>query len=186
MFIKKKHILVIVFSSLIISVVLLSTLVGHSLYMQWKKDVFASRYKNSIYKLTAELFKNDVTLSNVHVKTEGEDGKILFEGNLNNNSNKTITSVMIEVYFQEPNGTVLYKDWFYPLGDKRSRAQSFLFGAQQTRSVLLSGEGVSFRHHLMNCPRKVSEELLKKTQFAKSDSKDRMTVHYSIVGLNLS
>ncbi|MFH1552946.1 MAG: hypothetical protein ABID83_04845 [Candidatus Omnitrophota bacterium] len=188
MFLKKKHILVIIFSSLIITVVFVSTLIGYSLYIQWKKDSFALRYRNSIYKLTAELFRKDVITSNMSVKIGGKElfpGLPLLEGSLKNNSNKTVTSVMVEVYFLRPDGTVVYKDWFYPLGEQHFGSPALLPGIKQTRNILLPGEGISFRHLLRNCPRELVEQVSVRTKLAKNSSKDRIKMVYSIVGLSV-
>ena len=188
MSIKKKHILVVVFSSIIIAAVFISTLVGYTLYIQWKKDSFALMYRDSIYKLTAELFKNDIILSNVYVKL-GTDGALLdvplLEGSLKNNSAKTITSVMIEVSFVRQDGTVVYNDWFQPLGKERFTSGTLFSRMRGTKNVLLPGEGLSFRHILRNCPRKVFEAVSTKAEFAKEDSAEKINVVYKVAGLSV-
>ncbi|MFC1480328.1 hypothetical protein ACFL5Y_02635 [Candidatus Omnitrophota bacterium] len=188
MFLKKKHILVIVFSSIIIAVVFVSTLIGYSLYIQWKKDSFALRYRNSIYKLTAELFRKNVVMSNVRVKIGGKElfpGLPLLEGSFKNNSNKIVTSVLVEVYFLRPDGTVVYKDWVYPLGEQHFGSSTLFPGIKQTRNILLPGEGISFRHLLRNCPREVVEQVSARTKLAKNSSKDKIRMVYSIAGLSV-
>ncbi len=188
MFIKRKHIAVIIFSSIIIAVVFVSTLIGYSLYIQWKKDSLALKYRNSIYKLTAELFKNDVVLSNVCVKME--DGKLLsemplLEGRLKNNSNKTITSIAIEVSFLAPDGTVVYDSWFNPLGEEYFGTPPLLSGMRQTRNVLLPGEGISFRRLLRNCPPEVVAQLSAKAEFARNQPENKVKLVCSIAGLSV-
>jgi hypothetical protein len=188
MFIKRKHIAVIIFSSVIIAIVFMSTLVGYSLYIQWKKDTFALRYRNSIYKLTAELFRKDITISNVYIKMESDElssGMPLMEGSLRNNSNKTITSIMIEVSFLAPDGTIVYDSWFDPLGGQHFGGPPLLSGAKQTSNILLPGEDISFRHLLRNCPPEVVAQLATKAEFAKSHPKDNVKLEYSIAGLSV-
>ncbi len=188
MFIKKKHILVIIFSSVIIAVVLISTLIGYALYIRWKEDSFALKYRNSIYKLTAELFRNEIALSNVRIVMEGEgphSGRVFLEGDIKNNTNKTVTSLLVEAYFDEPDGTVVYKDWFHPLGEAGQGGPSIFFGAHTAKDVLHPGEGMSFRHRFLNCPRKLREELFRKTKFARRGEKDGVTMRYSMEGLSV-
>jgi hypothetical protein len=188
MSIKKKHILVIIFSSLIISVVFLSTLAGYMLYIQWKKDVFAVNYRNSIYKLTAELFSKDVVLSNVNVKISDQEpfvGKPVFMGNIKNNSNKSVTSILLEVYIQEPNGNVVYRGWYYPLGERPYGNPSVFFGSHPTRNVLLPGEGISFKHPLLNCPKQLVAEISGKDKFAKRETRGGLTLTYSVEGMSV-
>ncbi len=188
MLIKKKHASVIIFSSIIITVVFLSTLVGYNLYIQWKKDSFALKYRNSIYKLNAEIFKKDIVISNVNIKIGGSElfaEMPLLEGSLKNNSTKTITSVRIEVSFLKGDGSVIYKDWFHPLGEQQFIHPILFSGIEHTRNVLLPGEGISFRHLLRNCPKEVFSQLSTKANFAKSNSEDEMKLDYSIAGLSV-
>lgn len=188
MFIAKKNIVVAVFSSVVIAVVFISTLVGYSLYIQWKKDSFALRYQNSIYELTAELFKKDVILSNVVAKV-GDDGFFsdapFLEGSLKNSTKKTITSVLIEVSFVKPDGEVVYHDWFHPLGEERINGSIFTSDKKRTRSVILPDEDLTFRHALRNCPKEVIEKLSTKAKLAKAGSKDELSMVYSIKGLSV-
>jgi uncharacterized membrane protein len=189
MFIKKKNIVVVVCSSLVISVVFVSTLIGYSLYIQWKKDSFASKYRNFIYKLTAELFEKNITLSEVSVKIGGNklfSGIPLLEGSLKNNSSKSITSVQIEVSFQEPGGSVVYKDWFYPLGKQRLDSPALVARLNKAGNVLLPGEGITFRHLLRNCPREIVSEVFTKTEFARQHSKGKIKLGCSVTGLSVS
>lgn len=186
--IKRKHAQVIIYSSMIIAICLITTLLGYSIYIQWKKDAFASKYRNSIYKLTAELFEDDVILANVDVKMPGDDvfpRVPLIEGKLKNNSGKTVTSILIELAFLAPDGRVLYKGWFHPLGERRFGSTVFMTSSGKTRNVLLPGEGVSFRYLLRNCPREVVSEISKKTEFAKKKSEDTIDLVCSIEGLRV-
>ncbi|RKY42568.1 MAG: hypothetical protein DRP85_02210 [Candidatus Makaraimicrobium thalassicum] len=188
MFIKKKNIVVIIFSSVIIAVVFVSTLIGYTIYVQWKEDSFALKYRNSIYRLTAELFRKEIAMSNVNVKVGVEEpfpGMPLLEGSLRNNFNKTIDSIRIEVSFLEQDGTVVYNDWFHPLGEQHSVSSPLFSGMEQTRNLLLPGEGISFRHLLRNCPRELIAQLSTKSKFARSHSKDKIRLVYSITGLSV-
>ena len=186
--IKRKHAQVIIYSSVIIAIVFISTLAGYSIYVQWKKDTFASKYRNSIYKLTSELFKNDIVLSNIDVKMDENNvsAKVpLIEGRIKNNTGKTVTSVLVEVAFLEPDGRVLYRGWFHPLGERRFGSPIFSPSAQKTRNVLLPGEGITFRYLLRNCPREVVREISKKSEFAKNRTDNTINIFCSIEGLKV-
>jgi len=184
MFLKKKHISVVAFSSAIIAIVFIVTLAGYHLYIQWKQDTLALKYRNSIYKLTAELFRNDVILSNIDlrvIKKEGTSALPLLQGSLKNNSGKKITSISVEISLENPDGTVVYKEWVHPLGNRSSS-----FGIMEyTEKVLLPGEKMSFRHFMKNCPYDVTEKISAKTEFAKEGSREALTVDFSIVGLTV-
>jgi len=110
---KSKNIMVIIFSSVIIAIVFLSTLVGYSLYVEWKNDSRAVQYNNSMYILTAEIFKSDIAVSNVTVRM-GEHGPFrgqpIIEGDIKNNSPKPVNLLTMEVFFEKADGSVVYKD----------------------------------------------------------------------------
>jgi len=170
-------------------VVFVSTLVGYNLYIHFKSESSSVTYSNSIYKLNAELLRKDINLSNVSVETgkKGLRARLPFiKGSLKNNSNKIVSSVLVEVSFQKRDGSVLYRELIYLLGDKKlsSRAVSLFFGGGRTYNVLLPSEGISFRHPIRNCPNEVYEQFSDKTNFAKND-KNKITIVYSIAGLDI-
>ncbi|MFH1847483.1 MAG: hypothetical protein ABH869_08040 [Candidatus Omnitrophota bacterium] len=192
MFIKKKNLVVIIFSSAVIAVVFLSTLIGYSLYLQWKKDAFALNYRNSIYRLTAELFRNNVNLSNINVDLRDNglfSAMPILEGNIKNDTGKIITSILLEISFSEQDGSIIYRDWVYPMGGEHAEkywAETPLFSARkQARTVLSPGEGITVRHLLRKCPPEVVALLSAKTNFAKSGTSHKIKFNYTIEGLSV-
>ena len=186
--IRSKHFLVVAFSSLIIGVVLASTIIGYTLYVEWKNNSFVLRYNNSISKITAEILKKDIAISDVKISFGDEksfSGLPSVRGSLKNNSEKTITSILLEVSFQRPDGSVVYKNWLHPIGEKRLAGSSSLSGSEYTRNVLLPGESVSFRHLLRNCPLEVISQFSSKTKFAKTGAKNEIKLNYSIAGVTV-
>lgn len=186
--IKKKHIQVILFSSIIIASVFITTLVGYTLYIQWKKDAFTTTYRSSVYKLTAELFKNDIPWSKVKLDVrDASRGReiAVFEGAITNNTGKTLESLLIEISFVDPDGRVLYKDWVDPLTEHRFWRAVPTDSASITR-VLLPGETLIFRHNLSNCPREIVKDISGMKGFAKSDVEQKVKYVYSIEGLKVS
>lgn len=188
MLLRSKHANVIIYSSIVIAVVMVSTLVGYTLYIQWKEDSFALRYRNSIYKLTAAMFKAEILLSNVSIKRweEAPYGDVpVFEGSIKNNSSKALTSITVEISFRKPDGTVVYKSWVHPLGEKLSSVRTSLPAMGHARSVLLPGEGMSFAQILKNCPKEMLQSLPRKSKFAKGTPKSDITAEYAIVGVSV-
>ncbi|MDP8299519.1 MAG: hypothetical protein P9L88_06430 [Candidatus Tantalella remota] len=189
MFVKKKHILVILFSSLIVTVVFISTLGMYSIYMQWKKDTFASRYRNSIYKLTADIFRKEVIISGISMKIVDKgvfSGMSLVEGDLRNGTNKSVTSLTLEMVFTKPDGTVLYRDWVYPLGEKGLASPALLSDRDKTVNILLPGESMSFRHFLRNCPAEVTSWIASNSKFARSVLEDSIELVFTVEGMSVS
>ena len=187
MLIKGKHFLVIFFSSLIILIVLASTIIGYALYIEWKNSSFIARYNRSISKLTAEMLREEIGISNVNIGIERNgpfSGMPYIEGGLKNNSQKTIATILLEVSFLNPDGSVIYKVWLHPVGDERFHS-STLAGIEHTRNVLLPGDSISFRHLLRHCPPEVVEQFSSKSSFAKSSSEDTIKLEYKITGVTV-
>lgn len=188
MFLRNKHANVIIYSSIVIAVVLVSTLAGYTLYIQWKEDSFALKYRNSIYKITAEMFRPEIAISNASAKiSEGEpfDGMPVFEGSIKNNSVKTLSSVTIEVVFRRKDGSVVYRGWLRPVGENGVSYKAQFPGEEKIGNALMSGEGMSFRFFLKNCPREIASSLPRRSDLSGNQSRDRFKLEYSVVGVSV-
>jgi hypothetical protein len=184
MHVKSKHFVVVFFSSIIVAVVLVSTLIVYGVYIEWKEDSDAAKYDSSIYKLTADMFRKDINMSNLKAVIGSDDafsGMPMVEGSLKNNSSKIVTSIMMEVSFSRPDGSVVCRVLFHPLGEERSSRVA----REHTKNVLMPGEGISFKHLLRNCPQEVVSRLSTKSEFARVDKDKQLKVEYSIVGMSV-
>ncbi len=183
MYIKKKHLAVVLFSSGIIAAVMVSTLVGYVVYIEWKKDSTASMYYDSLHGLTADMFKADIVLFNMNTGiAEGVfEGAPIVEGSLKNNSSKIISSIMLEVAFLRADGSVAYRKLFFPFGENKIIPIS----TEGLKTVLLPGFDISFKYPLRDCPQEVISQLYTKSEFARAAKRDRLEVKYSIVGMSV-
>ncbi|MBD3296963.1 MAG: hypothetical protein GF392_06295 [Candidatus Omnitrophica bacterium] len=184
--VKKKHIQVIVFSSLIISIVIITTLAAQLFYVQWKKDTSASAYRNSIYDLTARIFRDDLVVrdAGISVKNPQGDQRIpVFEGSIENRTGKTITSILMEVSFLREEGSVAYKGWFRPVGEGMYGSSALLHGGA-TGKVLLPGEMISFREKLPNCPREIISGFAEGAGAARYDGEE-FELSFEIKGMSV-
>lgn len=183
---KKKHLPVIIFSSSIVAIVFFSTLAGYHVYMQYKKDVTSSNYRNSIYELTADIFRPLIVFNSVAVKKEGSIHPFpVLEGNVRNNSNKTVLSLLLEITFVDTYGRVLYKEWFHPVGDKYFDGAVFFPSQAKRGDVLMPGDSLSFMHEMRNCPVDVIERLATRRGFARPDPSKDVKLVYTIKGLKV-
>ena len=91
----------------------------------------------------------------------------------------------IEVFFEDPDGRVIYKDKISPL-DKGHFAHSTLFsGREPSYESLKPGGTKRFVHVLRNCPTKVVRLIREKSDFAKG-GEDSIKIRYSIIGMRVS
>jgi len=190
--IKNKHFKVILFSSFIVVVVMLSVLIGYGIYLQWKEDVGAAQYQSFLCKVTAEMFRDEITIYNATVKPSEDDresgvpeGMTVLDGKIKNNSSKTITSMMLEVAFSRPNGSVIYRDWFDPFDQDFLGRSPFFSGRKRMGTVLAAGEYMSFRHVIGNCPSEILEQIRKKSVFAKKEKSKNIQFDISVRELSV-
>ncbi|NQT21817.1 MAG: hypothetical protein HQ579_00065 [Candidatus Omnitrophica bacterium] len=178
--IKKKSILVIVFSSVLISFVLIATLIGFYLYLNWKADVNKTSYYNSIRELNAALYKKYIEISDITFELDKEwdfYNKPIIEGHISNSSNKKISYLKLRLTLSDKAGRVLYMDEFHPL-----KARTY-FGVivKLPVSYLAPGDSISFKHFLKNCPEIIVSYLELKNGFAKTKETKTIDVRYKVV-----
>ncbi len=190
--IKNKHFRVILFSSFIVVVVMLSVLIGHSIYLQWKEDAGSARYQSFVYKVNAEIFRDNIAIYNTTVRLGGDnresgvpEGMPVLDGKIKNSSGKTVTSMMLEVAFSRPDGSVIYRDWFYPLDQDFLNRSPLFSGRKRTGTALADGEYMSFRHALGNCPSEILAQIHTKGVFAKTERDEDIQFDLSIRGLSV-
>lgn len=185
---KKKHFTVIFFSSLIISVIIISTLGVYTVYIRWKEDTSKTFYRNSIYSITADIFRDKLEIHNIKTSVYQEDysTKIpVIEGKIKNNSKKIITSMFLEISFSKPDGTVIYRDWFSPTDDETLLKSPFFSSAKYSRLSLKPDETLSFRYFLRNSPDEIKYQLFTKGTFAKASGYDEIKLYVKISGLSV-
>lgn len=185
---KKKHFTVIFLSSLVIGVVIFTTIVGYTLYMHWKKDVSSIKYRDSIEKLNATIFEDDITLSDLAVKeaTTGPfPGKPVIAGTISNNSSKTVKSLLVEVSFSDDKGSVLYRGWFYPVGTEKILASGILDPSKGSDVLLAPGDKISFKYLLKSCPNNVARNIEYLSSFAKTGHSEDIHMECSIAGIKV-
>jgi hypothetical protein len=159
MFLKKKNIPVIFYSSVIIIAVLVANIALYIVYFEWKNKRAIDVYERSIYALTAGLFKGEVDVLNLDlIPLGGGSGPemAVVEGTIINKSSKTISSILLEISFVAGDGSVRYTHRFHPFGkgpgEKDLGSPTLYPLAGTTRNMLLPGDRVTFRHILRNCP----------------------------------
>ncbi|MFA6636118.1 MAG: hypothetical protein WCV56_03245 [Candidatus Omnitrophota bacterium] len=183
---KKKHIPVILFSSGIVIVVFLTTLSGYGLYTQFKKDAFTVGYRDSIHRITADIFRKDLVFSDVAIALPEDGGENpVFKGTLKNNAARSLAGILVEVSFSDDDGRVLYKEWIRPLPGQSFAAVPFSVPAVSEDFTLLPGESFKFVHVMRNCPEYLVKHTSMRRGFAKRDVSKDISFKYSIKELKV-
>ena len=164
--IKKKSLLIIILSSLVISSVMALTLFGYYAHLEWKEKGARRNYRRAVYEMNAKLYGKNVSIS-LQAKIDRGDNfkdKPIVEGAIKNNTGKKISALKLKIAFYDNAQRVVYADSFYPVG---SRFERIVELGDTTESFLEEGDSLSFTHLLRNCPPKVIAYLKSKLKFAK-------------------
>jgi len=188
MFVKKKHISVISWSTAVICVVFVSTLVVYNIYIHWKENVFYSTYRDTINSLTARMFTEEVFVERLRVSLRKEPGTdhavAVLEGTLVNRSSKTLERALLEVNFEDHRGEVLYKVWVYMLGQAPVSGYGPI-KVNEMVDVLEPGESFFFRHKISNCPEEIIRRLAREEGFARVRREEQIDIRYAIEELSV-
>lgn len=179
MIIKKKSILVIFLSCLVITAVLVITLIGFYIYLGWIEEKDENVYHTSLYELNAELFSKYIYMSTIVLKI-GASGvfknKPIIEGAITNKSNKKILSMKIKFAIMDKEKRVLYIETFYPI-----RSYVNIAGIEdETKNYLAPENSISFKHILRYCPKHILRALENRKQFAKGKAAEDLNLDVKI------
>jgi len=179
MILKKKSILVILLSCIIISLVLVATLIGSYIYLNWEGDTRFERYTTDLNRANADLYAKDNPVSKLHVKIGDRGyfvGKPIVEGCITNGTKKKILFLKIKISIIDKDNKVLYMENLYPL-----QAYSYLSPlSQETDNYLAPKDSISFKHILKHCPRHVIKYLSDKSVSPYVSPPDGLKVEHVI------
>lgn len=147
---KPKSIIVIIFSSLLISAVILLTILALSVYVGWKDKEAVVLHRERMAMLNAKFYGPFIAIEGLKAEYGKKDikDKFVLEGIVKNTGLRTVTSLKIEVGFLNRNKDIIYVERFYPLKVSlppltKTIAALSLFTSGKER-VLLPNEGVRF------------------------------------------
>jgi len=153
--IKRKSLVVILISSLVISAVLVLTIIGFSLYLGWKGKDLSKTHSLEIAGLNASLYGQHINVSGLSAK-KGREGiykdKFLIEGAIKNTGFRTVGSLMLQVDFLNASHEIIRSETFKPLASslppsKTSIAALSIFVSGK-ELPLAPGKSVVFKHIL--------------------------------------
>jgi len=177
--IKRKSLIVIFMSSLLISLVLVVTLLGTYLYLTIKEDDNQTKYRESLYEFNARLYEKYVYVTSVVLKIGTKErfrNKPIIEGRISNKSNKTIVSIQLVASLTDKNGRTIYEESFLPL-----RPDAYLTVIpKRSGSYLAPNDTVSFIHIMKRCPGEVYSDLVERRGLVKGKEPGRYAVGYKI------
>ncbi|NQT06768.1 MAG: hypothetical protein HQ575_04425 [Candidatus Omnitrophica bacterium] len=116
--IKFKSLIVIILSSILISLVILLTILGLSLFIGWKEGESARRHMDIVSQQNAQSYGQLISIHNLQAVQENKgphEGKYLLQGTIKNSGYRTVSSVSLLVDFLNSGGDTVYNENLLPL-----------------------------------------------------------------------
>ncbi len=166
MIIKKKSLIVALVSSVVIAAVLVPTLIGYVVYIEFKGKEARMIYQDLLQKMNARTYSKYIEISNLDAKVEPSGvlkGKPVIEGVVKNKGTRDMSGLIVKVNFLDNDGAIIYDAIIRPqepsLGSSGLTQIAIPYLSSSPKSVLKSGKELPFKRILSNCPDEIIIEL---------------------------
>ncbi len=166
MIIKRKSLVVALVSGMVIALVLILTLAGYFMYIEFKGEEFKRTYQELLQKAKARVYSKYLDISGLDVKIENTGplkGKPIVEGVITNKGARTVMDLALKINFIDKDNAVLYELVLRPqepvLGASGITQVSIPYLYTPPKAVLRPHEVLTFKKIMTNCPTEVFVEL---------------------------
>lgn len=178
MFIKRKSLIVALVSGIIISLVLILTLIGYFMYIEFRGEELKRAYQDLLQKAKAKVYSKyiDITMLDARIENTGPlKGKPIVEGAVTNKGKRPVADLVIKINFMDNDNVVLYELTLHPqepVFEASGIAQVVIpYLYNFPRSIIKPNETVTFKKIMTKCPTEVFVELREGRQYRKSFGK---------------
>lgn len=189
---KKKSVIVAVVSGLVVSIVLILTLVGYSIYLEIKNEESRISYGYALGKISARIYGKYVEISGLTAKIEKFGilrDKVVIEGALKNNGERELSEVIAKIKFLDKDGAVIYEtvsDLLEPaLGAGTIGAIKIPYLSYHPPITVKIGGSLPFKKILANPPAEIYSCLHDEGGFSKNSGKWSGKLGYEIISAKL-
>jgi hypothetical protein len=164
--IKRKSLIVAFVSSVVIALVLILTLVGYYIYLEFKAEEFRRHYQDLLNKAKAKVYSKYIEIKKIDARIENTGalkGKPIIEGIVTNKGTKDILNLAIRVSFLDKDGAVIYETELRPQEPALENTAlphiniPYLYNSPKT--VLRPNESFVFKKIIPSCPTEIFLEL---------------------------
>lgn len=166
MLIKKKSAIVALVSSLVIALVLILTIVGYFVYLEFKGEEFKRYYSELLLKAKARVYSKYIDIAKLDVRIENTGplkGKPIIEGVVTNKGDKQVAYLVIKVDFLDKDNAVIYEVLLRPqepaLGGGAITHVAIPYLYTPPKAILKPNEEITFKNIITNCPTEIFVEL---------------------------
>jgi len=164
--IKKKSLVVGLISSFVIALVLVLTLVGYFIYLEFKAEKFKLYYEELLGRTKAKVYSKYINIEKLDARIENTGvlkGRPIIEGVVTNKGAKDVLNLVINVSFLDKDNAMIYETEFHPqepaLGNTVFSHVNIPYISSPTKITLKPSEPAVFKKIISNCPTEIFLEL---------------------------
>lgn len=193
MIMKKKSLVVIFISGLLVSLVLVLTLAGYAVYIQLKDEESRIIYSETLRKINARFYSKQIGVTNIGANIERKgplEGKPVVQGNIRNSSGRSIKDMLLEINFLDKDDAVIYTVIFRPqeppLGSGILSKVSIPYLNRPAGNVISPGANLPFKRILSGCPEEILTVLANNSKQDTTKSRWIGDFGYKILSLDFA
>ena len=161
MIIKRKSMIVGLVSSVVIALVLIMTLIGYFIYLEFKSREFDRVYQELLEKTKAKVYSRHLDIFGLDARIENTGalkGKPIIEGAITNKGSRKIINLVIKLSFLDRDSASIYELTAHPQEPALGSAV-FTHVMISASDLLKPGETLKFKKIIANCPTEIFVEL---------------------------
>lgn len=191
MLIKRKSLIVALVSGVVISLVLILTLIGCFVYIEFKAEEFKRTYQELLRKAKAVVYSKHLEISGLDARIEYTGplkGKPVIEGTVANKGSRAVTELTLKINFTDKDNAVIYETILRPqepsLGSSGLAPISIPYLYTPPKTALKPKEALRFKKILAGCPTEIFMELRDSDKPKKSFGKWSGSLTSQVVSLD--
>ncbi len=194
MLIKRKSLIVGLVSSVVIALVLIMTLIGYFIYLEFKSREFANVYQELLEKTKAKVYSRHLDIFGLDARIENTGalkGKPIIEGAITNKGSRDIVNLVLKLSFLDKDSASIYEITAHPqepaLGSTVFTRVSMphLYSYAHPIDALKPGQTLKFKKIITSCPTEIFVELREGEKPTKSFGRWSGKLTSEVISLDL-
>lgn len=194
MLIKRKSLIVGLISSFVIALVLITTLFGYFVYLEFKSREFGRIYQELLEKAKAKVYSRHLDIFGLDARIENTGalkGKPIIEGAITNKGSRKIVNLKIKLSFLDKDSASIYELIAHPQEPALGSAvftrvsTSRLYSYTHPIDALKPGETLKFKKIITSCPTEIFVELREGEKPTKSFGRWSGKLTSEVISLDL-
>lgn len=194
MIIKRKSLIVGLVSSVVIALVLIVTLIGYFIYLEFKGREFDRVYQELLEKTKAKVYSRHLDIFGLDARIENTGalkGKPIIEGAITNKGSREIVNLVLKLNFLDRDSASIYEFTAHPQEPALGSTVfthvpiSRLHGYAYPIDSLKPGQTLKFKTIIASCPTEIFVELREGDKPTKSFGRWSGKLTSEVISLDL-